>query len=97
MLLAATAGREAIIGLTKLDAKFYAKQGIRINAVCPGFVFKTALAGPSQEAVFAEIDRTPLGRPATVEEVGNAVLFLTSPMASYVHGAALMVDGGFVL
>ncbi|KAL4966567.1 SDR family NAD(P)-dependent oxidoreductase [Aspergillus stella-maris] len=80
------ASKHAIIGLTRLDAKLYGRDGIRINAI--------SLAAGHLDF---EIDRTAIGRSARAEEVANAVLFLSSPMSSYVYGSTLMVDGGYSL
>ncbi|KAL2857372.1 hypothetical protein BJY01DRAFT_231105 [Aspergillus pseudoustus] len=94
--IAYTAAKHAVVGLTKLDAKTYAPQGIRINAICPGYVdtplIHQALASQKLQV---EIDRTALKRPAEAEEIANAVLFLTSPMGSYMCAHALVVDGGY--
>ncbi|KAL6229711.1 hypothetical protein BDW75DRAFT_234983 [Aspergillus navahoensis] len=78
------------------DAKNYAKDGIRINAICPGYV-DTPLTHSHLEGglLSPEIENTALKRPATPEEIADAVLFLTSRMGSYMCASALVVDGGF--
>ncbi|KAF7585826.1 hypothetical protein BBP40_010048 [Aspergillus hancockii] len=88
-----TAAKHAI---TKLDAKTYAKDGIRINAICPGFV-NTPLIRPAIEkgALNAQFEKTPMGRPADLEEIADSILFLASPMSSFICGTALVVDGGY--
>ncbi|KAJ5102531.1 hypothetical protein N7532_003060 [Penicillium argentinense] len=90
-----TAAKHAVVGLTKMDAKAYSREGIRINAICPGFVdtpiIKEQIESGSMNAAF---EMTPIGRPAQVEEISDALLFLASPMSSYMCGAALIVDGG---
>ncbi|KAL4998868.1 hypothetical protein BDV10DRAFT_165932 [Aspergillus recurvatus] len=90
------ASKHAVIGLTKHDAKCYAKDGIRINAICPGFVDTPLTHSYLEEGLLVpEIENTELKRPAMPEEIADAVLFLTSRMGSYMCGGALVVDGGF--
>jgi NAD(P)-dependent dehydrogenase (short-subunit alcohol dehydrogenase family) len=94
-----TASKHAVVGLTKAAALQYAKAGIRINAVAPGSIetdmFEAATGG--QDEVKAYITGLhPIGRIGTPLEVANAVLFLSSDIASFITGEILMVDGGFV-
>jgi NAD(P)-dependent dehydrogenase (short-subunit alcohol dehydrogenase family) len=87
-----------VIGLTKSVALEYAPLGIRINAVCPGVVdtpMLGALKEKSPEAMKEVIRDQPIGRLGRAEEIAAAVLWLCSPAASFVVGAALEVDGGF--
>jgi NAD(P)-dependent dehydrogenase (short-subunit alcohol dehydrogenase family) len=90
------ASKHAVVGLTKTAALEYAKSGIRINAVCPGFIATplvpaalSARASTDTGAAFA------MGRLGTVEEVASAVLWLASDSASFVTGTLLTVDGGW--
>jgi NAD(P)-dependent dehydrogenase (short-subunit alcohol dehydrogenase family) len=90
------ASKAALVQLARTLAREWADRGVRVNAVCPGFVetdmTSALLAVPHlREAIVAE---TPLGRLATVEEVVAPTLFLASDDASYITGAALTVDGG---
>ncbi|KAJ5742424.1 uncharacterized protein N7511_011443 [Penicillium nucicola] len=93
-----TAAKHAVVGLTKMDAKAYSHRGIRINAICPGFVntpiIKEQIESGSMDSQF---QMTPIGRPAQVEEISDVMLFLASNMSSYMCGAALVVDGGFTV
>jgi NAD(P)-dependent dehydrogenase (short-subunit alcohol dehydrogenase family) len=93
-----TASKHGVIGLTKSAALEYAPMGIRINAVCPGPVetpmVKKALT-TAPEHMTAVIREIPLGRLGQSEEVAGAVLWLCSPLAGFVVGHALAVDGGF--
>ncbi|MGK8427952.1 SDR family oxidoreductase [Bacillus cereus] len=81
--------------LTQNLCTAYAKYGIRINAVCPGYI-DTPLLGsvnPEQKEYLASLH--PQGRLGTPEEVAKAVLFLASDEASFVNGTTLLVDGGY--
>jgi NAD(P)-dependent dehydrogenase (short-subunit alcohol dehydrogenase family) len=87
-----------VIGLTKAAALEYARQGIRINAVCPGTTETPLVKGLMQrepgrlDAVIADI---PLGRMSKPEEIASAVLWLCSPGASFMIGQTVMPDGGY--
>jgi NAD(P)-dependent dehydrogenase (short-subunit alcohol dehydrogenase family) len=94
------AAKHGIIGLTRTAALEYAAQGIRVNAVCPGFI-KTPIL--EQAGMVEGSDRFkavsalhPVGRMGTPEEVAESVLWLCSDGASFVTGHALLVDGGYI-
>jgi NAD(P)-dependent dehydrogenase (short-subunit alcohol dehydrogenase family) len=94
-----TASKHAVVGLTKAAALQYAKAGIRINVVAPAVIetdmFEAVTGG--QDEVKAYITGLhPIGRIGTPLEVANAVLFLSSDLASFITGETLMVDGGYV-
>jgi NAD(P)-dependent dehydrogenase (short-subunit alcohol dehydrogenase family) len=92
------ASKHGVIGLTKSAAVEYAPKGIRVNAVCPGTIDTPMVADmlESQADAMAEIMKEQsIGRLGRAEEVAAAVLWLCSPGASFVVGAALPVDGGF--
>ena len=91
-----TAAKGAIVNLTRSMAITYAKQNIRSNSVCPGFI-DTAMIEPAIDLFKSEDTRwamVPMGRAGKPEEIANAILFLGSDEASYVNGSALLVDGG---
>ncbi|KAE8342648.1 hypothetical protein BDV24DRAFT_130192 [Aspergillus arachidicola] len=93
-----TAAKHAVVAITKLDAKTYGKEGIRINAICPGYVDTPIIrAAIESGAMNSEFDKTPLGRPADPEEIADSILYLASPMSSFVCGSALVVDGGYTV
>lgn len=94
-----SASKHAVMGLTKTDAVFYARDKIRINAICPGYT-RTPLLAQSQALdadgpMKHEIEKTPMGRLGTMEEIADCMVFLASPMSSFMTGAALVPDGGF--
>jgi NAD(P)-dependent dehydrogenase (short-subunit alcohol dehydrogenase family) len=96
--------KAAMVSLTGTLALDFAADGIRANCVCPGFMEQVMtdrrrdLTEEQQAARAAGASaRVPLGRQGTYEEVAKAVLFLAGPDASYVTGAALVVDGGLLL
>jgi NAD(P)-dependent dehydrogenase (short-subunit alcohol dehydrogenase family) len=93
------AAKHGVIGLTKSVALEYAPRGIRINAVCPGVVetpMFAALGTISAAAMRKVVEDQPIGRLGQPEEIAASVLWLCSPAARFVVGAALAVDGGFL-
>jgi 3-oxoacyl-[acyl-carrier protein] reductase len=92
-----SSAKAGLIGLTKATARELASRSITCNAVAPGFVL-TELTSALPEALQTElINRTPLGRFGTTEEIANAVAFLASDEAAYITGQVLAVDGGLVM
>lgn len=90
------ASKFAVIGLTKSVALEVAKQGIRVNAVCPAVIetdINAAARADEQTNAFL-LSIHPVGRVGRAEEVAAAVLYLCSPLAGFVTGVALGVDGG---
>ena len=88
------AAKAGIVGLTKTAAREYARRGITVNAVAPGFI-ETAMASSLEEKVREQIrEHIPMGRLGTAEEVADTVAFLVSPAASYITGQVLHVNGG---
>jgi 2-keto-3-deoxy-L-fuconate dehydrogenase len=102
------ATKAAVIGLTKAVAADFIRQGIRANAICPGTIHSPSLdgrietqaskSGKSEDAVRqAFVDRQPMGRLGTPQEVAALALFLASDESSYITGQAHLVDGGMAL
>jgi 3-oxoacyl-[acyl-carrier protein] reductase len=91
-----SAAKAGIIGFTRAAAKELIVQGIRVNAIAPGFVDTTRLKGDLDAGRRANAARTPVGRLGTPEEVAATVAFLASDDASYYVGATLSPNGGLV-
>jgi NAD(P)-dependent dehydrogenase (short-subunit alcohol dehydrogenase family) len=94
------ASKGAVMILTRNMAIDYGRRGIRVNALCPGFIETPMLSGLLENEALAEVagairEAHQLGRFGRPEEVANAALFLASDEASFVTGAALPVDGGY--
>lgn len=89
------ASKGAVTVITRNAAASFAKDSIRCNSVHPGLI-ETPLTAPQDPAISQGlVDATPLGRAGSAEEVAAAITFLASEDASYITGAALVVDGGF--
>jgi NAD(P)-dependent dehydrogenase (short-subunit alcohol dehydrogenase family) len=98
-MAAYVASKHGVGGLTKAAALDLIADGIRVNAICPGFVDTPMLAGaiatPENRAAMSAM--APIGRIATADEVAQTAMFLASDAASYMIGALLSVDGGVVI
>lgn len=81
--------------LTQTLAIDYAAKGIRINAVCPGYIDTPLLSAADERQKETLAKLHPIGRLGQPEEVANVVLFLASDQASFVNGTAILVDGGY--
>jgi NAD(P)-dependent dehydrogenase (short-subunit alcohol dehydrogenase family) len=93
------ASKGGIVQLTKSLAIAYAAAGIRVNAIAPGWI-STDLTKPLRddpERSSAILARTPLGRWGTPKDVAGAAVFLASPIASFVTGSVLAIDGGYLI
>jgi len=94
-----SAAKHGVLGLTKSAAMQYAQQGIRINAVCPGWIRTPpvqSMVEHDPEAEARMLLHQPIGRFGEAEEVAQAVVWLCSDKASLVVGTALAVDGGYL-
>jgi 3-oxoacyl-[acyl-carrier protein] reductase len=78
-------------------AQELASRGVLVNAVAPGFIQTEMTAALGEETRSALLDRIPLGRMGTPADVAGVVRFLAGPLASYVTGQVIVVDGGMVM
>ena len=93
------ATKHGVIGLTACAALEYASRGVRINAICPGTIdtpMVSTMVEDGELNLEDAIAHAPIGRLGRADEIASAVLWLCSPGASFVHGVALPVDGGYV-
>ena len=102
------ATKAAVIGLTKAVAADFIKKGVRANAVCPGTIQSPSLderiaalvkqTGKSEKQIRQDfVDRQPIGRLGTAEEIAALVVYLASDESAYTTGAIHMIDGGLTL
>ena len=92
-----SSSKAAIIALTKVSAREFARQNVTVNAIAPGFIDVGMSKGMPDEVTQNFIKQIPLGRLGEAHEIVDAALFLASPMASYITGHVLNVNGGFYL
>lgn len=93
-----TASKHGVVGLTKLLANEWAGKGINVNAVAPGYIVtnNTDALRADPDRSKAILDRIPAGRWGNPADIAGAAVYLCTPAASYVHGAVLNVDGGWL-
>ena len=92
-----SSSKAGIIALTKVSAREFARQNITVNAIAPGFIDVGMSKGMPEEVTQNFIKQIPLGRLGDAREIVDAALFLASPMASYITGHVLNVNGGFYM
>jgi len=95
------AAKHGVIGLTRAAAAEYGSRGIRVNAVLPGIIRTPMIARLTEDARFSAFfeklkDRHPIGRFGEPAEIGEAVKWLLSDAASFMNGAAMACDGGYL-
>jgi 3-oxoacyl-[acyl-carrier protein] reductase len=93
-----TASKHGVLGLTRALAAELGKDGVRVNAIGPGFIEtplneKTRAGNPELVKIF--VDHTPLGRAGKAEDIVGPAIFLASDLSSYVTGSIVMADGGY--
>jgi 3-oxoacyl-[acyl-carrier protein] reductase len=94
--VAYSASKHAVVGMTKTVALEYAKHGIRVNCVCPGFTKTNMLnsADVNDDYKNALLYATPMKRFGEPSEIADAVLYLASSGSSFITGQSLILDGG---
>jgi len=92
-----SSSKAAIIALTKVSAREFARQNITVNAIAPGFIDVGMSKGMPDEVAANFIKQIPLGRLGDAANIVDAALFLCSPMASYITGHVLNVNGGYYM
>src|SRR5215469_11710296 len=95
-IAAYNAAKAGVINLTRVGAIEYARDGVRVNCICPGAIDTPLLAPALEQPGFAQrfYETIPMGRLGKPEEMANVVLFLASDLASFVTGTAFVADGG---
>ena len=93
-----TASKHGVLGLTRALAVELGKDGVRVNAIGPGFIatpLNATTRADRPDLVQMFMDHTPLGRPGQPEDMVGPAIFLASDMSAYVTGTILMADGGY--
>ena len=91
------ASKAGLMGLTKACAREFASRHVTVNAVAPGFIDTAIVQDITEEARAAFLERIPLGRMGTPQDVAAVVAFLTSDRAGYITGQVINADGGLVM
>lgn len=90
------ASKSGVIGMTKVWARELGPKGITVNAVAPGFIATNMMKTLPEKILNNIIAKTPVGRLGNPEDVAQVYLFLASDQASFINGAVISVDGGYV-
>ncbi|MES1149420.1 MAG: SDR family oxidoreductase, partial [Bradyrhizobium guangdongense] len=93
-----TTSKHGVLGFTKALAAELGKEGVRVNAIGPGFIetnINASVRATNPALVQAFVDHTPLGRTGKAEDIVGPAIFLASDMSAYVTGSIVMVDGGY--
>ncbi|KAL1858200.1 hypothetical protein VTK73DRAFT_7911 [Phialemonium thermophilum] len=87
-----TMSKHCVLGLTKTDALDYARLGVRVNAVCPGFIDTPLLTEEARNVLAPSIAKTAMGRLANAQEIADAIIYLCSERSSYMTGVSLAIN-----
>jgi NAD(P)-dependent dehydrogenase (short-subunit alcohol dehydrogenase family) len=88
------AAKHAVVGMTRVAALDHAKEGIRVNAICPGYILTPMTEGTAKLRKLDVAELCPIGRVGQPHEIADAAVWLCSEKSSFVTGVALPVDGG---
>jgi NAD(P)-dependent dehydrogenase (short-subunit alcohol dehydrogenase family) len=91
------AAKAGLIGLTKTLAREYARKGVTVNAIAPGFVSTRMLDGVPDKVMESVLDMTPVGRLGDPMEIAAGVLYLASPSSGFITGHVLDINGGLAM
>ena len=91
------AAKAGLIGLTKTLAREYARKGVTVNAIAPGFIKTRMMDGIPDKAMESLLNTTPVGRLGDPMEIGAGVLYLASPAAGFITGHVLDINGGMAM
>jgi 3-oxoacyl-[acyl-carrier protein] reductase len=91
------ASKAGLLGLTRALANEVAAQGVTVNAICPGRIETAMTSGAAPETNAALLQRTPVGRFGTTQEIADLVSFIASRRASFITGAAMDINGGLAM
>jgi NAD(P)-dependent dehydrogenase (short-subunit alcohol dehydrogenase family) len=93
-----TASKHGVLGFTRALAAELGKDGVRINAIGPGFIetpFNAKMRAENPERVKIFVEHTPLGRPGTPDDIVGPAIFLASDLSAFVTGSIILADGGY--
>lgn len=89
--------KAGVMALTKVAAREFARQKVRVNAIAPGVIQTEMTAGLNEQLTAGFVQQTPLGRLGTTQDIVGVALFLLSDLAGYITGQIIHVDGGFYM
>ena len=89
-----TAAKAGVIAMTKTWARELGRKNINVNAIAPGFIQTDILKDMPAEVLTSMVEKVPLKRMGTPEDVANLIVFLASDHAAYINGAVISIDGG---
>ena len=93
-----TASKHGVLGFTRALAAELGKDGVRVNAIGPGFIetpFNAKMRAENPERVKIFVEHTPLGRPGTPDDIVGPAIFLASDLSTFVTGSIILADGGY--
>ena len=91
------ASKAGVVGFSKSVAKEVSKRGINVNVVAPGYITTDMTDDLPEQVKKDMLENIPLNRFGEVEDVANVILFLVSPLANYVNGQTINIDGGMLM